>query len=158
MGECMHVVYEYLRPEGIRQDGEEDDVSQLNSLLRQLTTNPVPLDRDRLAEVCGNSLLLVVKVNGVILGMNTLSVLHRPTGNVGVVEDVVVDECLRGAGVGRELVGRLIERAVTGQLVDRIELTCHPGRTRANALYTSLGFERRETNNYTMKLKSQQAR
>jgi ribosomal protein S18 acetylase RimI-like enzyme len=83
--------------------------------------------------------------------MNTLTISYIPTGKVGHLDDVVVDGSLRGHGVGEELVRRIVHRAKSENLADRIELTCKPDREAANKLYRRLGFTQRETNCYIMK-------
>jgi ribosomal protein S18 acetylase RimI-like enzyme len=67
------------------------------------------------------------------------------------IEDVVVDEAMRGRSIGRLLVNSAIEYAKTlggGTLM----LTSRPSREAANALYRSCGFVFKETNNYKMEI------
>ena len=64
----------------------------------------------------------------------------------------VVDEALRGSGLGR----RLVEHAIgycREEGIDTVYLTSNPKRVAANALYQSVGFVRKETNMYKMDLK-----
>ena len=73
------------------------------------------------------------------------------------IEDVVVDEALRGRSIGRLLVEKAVGYAATlgdGTLL----LTSRPSREAANALYRSCGFEFKETNNYTMKITAEKLR
>lgn len=141
------VTYDWVRSE----TAIYRDVMAMNSLLFQLTESPRQLDLDRVKEVAEKSLWLVARNDaGIIKGMNTMTVSHIPTGKVGHLDDVVVDESLRGQGVGEELVKRLLERA-REEGVDRVELTCKPARVAANRLYQRLGFQQRETNCYMKK-------
>lgn len=90
-----------------------------------------------------------------ILGCASLCVFYSPTGTKASIEDVVVSSSARGAHLGRRLLEHLLEYART-QLGDvDIHLTSRPQRVAANALYQSLGFERRETNAYVMKIRTQ---
>jgi len=145
--EVNTVNYEFLAPTTIRAG----DVDAINHLLRQLTDNPVPIVEWQLREVCEKSTLCVARnVEGRIVGMNTLTIRYIPTGKVGLLDDVVVDESARGHQVGRTLVSKLIEHAQSVS-VNRLELTCRPARKAANALYEGLGFQRSETNRWVMK-------
>ena len=67
-----------------------------------------------------------------------------PTGTHCRIEDVVVDERLRGKGVGRKIMERTLS-ALCDAGVAHIELTSHPSRVAARALYRSLGFKPRKT-------------
>ena len=81
------------------------------------------------------------------MGSLTLALFRIPTGVRAWIEDVVVDDAARGAGVGEALVGAAVERAgaVGAKTVD---LTSRPSREAANRLYVRLGFESRTTNVY----------
>lgn len=86
-----------------------------------------------------------------IVGMLTLTQLRIPSGLRVTIEDVVVDETARGAGVGaaltREALRLARERGATS-----VDLTSNPTRVSANRLYQRLGFTRRETNVYRFDL------
>ena len=69
-----------------------------------------------------------------------------------MVEDVIVDGSARGQGVGEALVQRAIELAKE-KGVGTIALTSSPFREAANRLYVKVGFTKRETNAYQLKLK-----
>lgn len=82
-----------------------------------------------------------------IVGMLTLVLYRIPTGLRAVIEDVVVDETARGAGVGSALVGAALEEALRAG-AHGVDLTSRPSREAANRLYLRMGFEERETNVY----------
>lgn len=86
-----------------------------------------------------------------IVGMLTLTQLRIPSGLRVTIEDVVVDQAARGAGVGaaltREALRLARERGATS-----VDLTSNPSRVGANRLYQRLGFTRRETNVYRFDL------
>jgi ribosomal protein S18 acetylase RimI-like enzyme len=85
--------------------------------------------------------------HGRIEGMLTLIVFRIPTGVRAWIEDVVVDETVRGRGVGEGLSQEAVRRAV--ELGARtVELTSRPSREAANRLYQRLGFALRDSNVY----------
>ena len=86
------------------------------------------------------------------MGMLTVGMYASPTGTKAWIEDVVVDESLRGSGLGRRLVNRAIDYC-REEGIDTVYLTSNPKRVAANALYQSVGFVRKETNMYKMDLK-----
>jgi ribosomal protein S18 acetylase RimI-like enzyme len=85
--------------------------------------------------------------NGRIVGLLTLVVFRIPTGVRAWIEDVVVDESVRGRGVGEALSQEAIRQAV-GLGARTVELTSRPSREAANRLYQRLGFARRDSNVY----------
>lgn len=139
---------------------ETDDkyVEAVNRLLGQLSSTPRRFSMASLEAIVNseNSHLLLAEVDGKIAGMLTLSHYLAPTGLKMWIEDVVVDEAMRGRSLGRRLVERAVEYARTlgpGTLM----LTSRPSREAANALYRSCGFSFKETNNYTMKITMEKA-
>ena len=128
-------------------------VDAVNQLLKQLSSTPRVFSRESLKTIVdsGNSHLFLAEVDGRVVGMLTLSHYPAPTGLKMWIEDVVVDEAMRGRSIGRLLVEKAVGYAATlgeGTLM----LTSRPSREAANALYRSCGFEFKETNNYTMKI------
>ena len=84
---------------------------------------------------------------GQIVGTLTLVIFPIPTGIRAWVEDVIVDEEARGAGIGAALTQEALRlaRAAGARTVD---LTSRPSRDAANALYEREGFAQRETHVY----------
>lgn len=122
-------------------------------LIPQLSSSSPPPTREALTSIVGdpNTHLLVAEHDGGIVGSLTLIMFHSPTGVRARIEDVVVAESARGAGLGRRLTDSAIEQArATG--AKAIGLTSRPSREAANGLYQSMGFERRETNVYELRL------
>ena len=104
-------------------------------------------------EMSGTHFFAAVDDDGHIAGCATLCVFGSPTGLKASVEDVVVGSAFRGRGLGRALMEHIIGYA-RSELADvDIHLTSRPHRTAANALYRSMGFERRETNVYLLKVR-----
>ncbi|MHB8437210.1 MAG: GNAT family N-acetyltransferase [Acidimicrobiales bacterium] len=90
--------------------------------------------------------------DGRVVGMLTLVTYRIPTGLHAVIEDVVVDESTRGAGVGAGLVAAALAEAAS-RGARNVDLTSRPGREAANGLYQKMGFARRETNVYRYPLR-----
>jgi ribosomal protein S18 acetylase RimI-like enzyme len=131
---------------------EVDDelVEAFARLIPQLSSSSPPPTRDQLADIVASeaSILFVARdPSGRIIGSLTLAVFRIPTGLLAWIEDVVVDEALRGSGAGAALVQAAQDRAaeVGAKTVD---LTSRPSREAANRLYVRMGFELRTTNVY----------
>ena len=92
-----------------------------------------------------------VAETGEIIGSLTLVLFRIPTGLRARIEDVVVDESARGAGVGKALNLAAVERAAA-EGAKSVDLTSSPVREAANELYLSLGFKQRDTNVYRFEL------
>ncbi len=101
----------------------------------------------------GGTTLFVARLDGVIVGMLTLATFEIPTGVRAWIEDVVVDEAARGAGVAGALVQAAVDRsaALGARTVD---LTSRPDREAAHRLYLRMGFETRQTSVYRKTLEA----
>lgn len=123
-------------------------------LIPQLTqNNPAPTLEDLAALVRDSSSTLMIARDdsGVIIGALTLSIYRVPTGIRSIIEDVIVDESARGQGIGESLMRYAIDLA-REKGAGNISLTSNPMRDAANKLYLRVGFQKRETNAYQMKL------
>ena len=135
----------------VLRDVAAADMPALNRLLGQLSRSAAPLDADAVRQIAtwdGNS-LLVAREAGQIIGMLTLVTFPIPTGLRAWIEDVVVDESVRGQGVGAAL-SREAVRLARAAGARTIDLTSRPSREAANRLYQRLGFQLRETSVYRM--------
>jgi len=123
-------------------------------LVPQLTKNNPPPSFDDLSALVRDpaSMLLVARDGDAILGALTLAVYRVPTGVRSIIEDVIVDESLRGRGIGEALMKRAIELA-RDRGASNISLTSNPMREAANRLYLRMGFRKRETNSYQIILR-----
>ncbi len=132
---------------------DEKALGEINALLLQLSSSGKQIDFSFLEEMVRdpNAVVLAVRENEKIIGMGELAVMHTPTGRRGRIEDVVVDGAYRGKGLGRKLMDALVT-AAKERSVQSIELSSRPSRIEANALYQKIGFEKKETNVYVMKL------
>ena len=133
---------------------DEELYQAFQSLIPQLTNNnPPPSLNDLTAIVQDASSTLLVARNKEqkIVGTLTLAAYRVPSGVRSMIEDVVVDNSARGQGIGEALVKRAIEVA-REKGVQYISLTSSSVREAANRLYMKVGFKKRETNAYQMKL------
>ena len=130
-------------------DISDEDLAGVNRLIPQLSRSEPPLSGDALKQIVSwdGNYLLIARDSDRVVGMLTLVTFPIPTGLRAWIEDVVVDESVRGQGVGAALTEAAVQRAqaVGARTVD---LTSRPTRQAANRLYERLGFELRETNAY----------
>jgi ribosomal protein S18 acetylase RimI-like enzyme len=85
--------------------------------------------------------------NSPIVGMLTLIVYRVPSGVRAHIEDLVVNETMRGRGIGEALV-RYALKVAREAGANGVGLTTNPRREAANRLYNRMGFNRWETNIY----------
>lgn len=90
---------------------------------------------------------------GPIVGMLTLVTFRIPTGVRARVEDVVVDDAVRGRGTATALTQAALEIAAA-RGAHTVDLTSRPSREAANRLYQHLGFQQRQTVVYRFALPS----
>lgn len=123
-------------------------------LIPQLTKAPIPTGDELQKLIDSPSVLILARipdVDGSIVGAGTLGVFRTPSGVHAHVEDIIVDESMRGQGVGEALVRHLLQIAREMGLKG-VSLTCNPRRVAANALYQKMGFKKWETNVYWYEL------
>ena len=121
---------------------DEELVKAFARLVPQLSsTSPIPTDHDlrRLVE-SDSTVLLIARDSGVIVGSLTLVLVRIPTGIRARIEDVVVDEAVRGRGVGALLSEEAISRAAEAG-AKTVDLTSRPDREAANRLYEHLDLD-----------------
>jgi ribosomal protein S18 acetylase RimI-like enzyme len=129
-------------------------VEAFERLTPQLSRSNPPPTSGELAEIASSeaTILLVARDPerqgaDAIVGSLTLALFRIPTGLRAWIEDVVVDDSVRGQGVGEALNRCALEMArLRGART--VDLTSRPSRDAANRLYRRLGFEPRETNVY----------
>jgi ribosomal protein S18 acetylase RimI-like enzyme len=131
---------------------DEELVAAFNRLVPQLSRSaavPTPAAIREIVEAAASTVLIARdgRDHGRIVGLLTLVVFRIPTGVRAWIEDVVVDEAVKGRGVGKALSQEAIRRAV-GAGARTVELTSRPSREAANRLYQHLGFVRRDSNVY----------
>ena len=119
-------------------------------LIPQLSSSSAPTSRADLTTIATSeacALFMARDASGTIVGSLTLAVFPIPTGVRAWIEDVVVDDSARGAGVGEALVAAAVDRA-RSLGAKTVDLTSRPSREAANRLYMRVGFEERTTNVY----------
>ena len=133
----------------------DEIISELARLLPQLSTTTTEVSVRDLQSIIQSPCVVLLLARDTethgIVGTLTLVVFRIPTGIRAWIEDVVVDESERGRGAGE-----LLTRAAITQARERgactLDLTSRPFRQAANRLYQRVGFERRDTNVYRLKL------
>lgn len=126
-------------------------LQSINKLLPQLSALAKPLSKAELKEVIDSNQLILAIEYEKVYGMLSLTTCKLTTGKKALIEDLVVDDSVRGKGIGKMLLNKAIELAKNKEL-RHIDLTSNPFRKEANALYQKLGFEKRETNVYRFHL------
>ncbi len=127
-------------------------LDSVNRLLAQLTDRRT-LDADDLRRIIEDDAahLFLLRADGAVVGMSTLAVYRAPSGAKAWIEDVVVDDAMRGRSLGRMLLDHVVDYARRMSPVT-LMLTSRPSRLAANALYRSVGFELKQTNVYKIRL------
>ena len=123
-------------------------------LMKQLTVRNIVLSEVEYAQMVAspsNRLFLLLCEERVV-GMLTVGMYASPTGAKAWIEDVVVEEELRGSGLGRQLMEEALKFCREKE-VATVYLTSNPKRVAANSLYQRMGFVRKETNMYKLELK-----
>ncbi|MDJ0925656.1 MAG: GNAT family N-acetyltransferase [Acidimicrobiia bacterium] len=130
---------------------DEELVAAFARLTPQLSSSSPAPGADELAAIVASpaTVLFVARDidSGEIVGSLTLALFRIPTGLRAWIEDVVVDESVRGQGVGAALNHAALERA-HAEGARTVDLTSRPSREAANRLYKRLGFVMRDTNVY----------
>lgn len=117
----------------------------ITRLLPQLSSKAATITPDILTK--NDCIIFVAYVGDEIVGSLTLIHYVTPTAKRARIEDVVVDEKYRDAGIGTLLNTAAIESAKKLG-AKTLDLTSQPTREAANHLYQKLGFELRDTNTY----------
>lgn len=127
-------------------------VEAFGRLLPQLSERLANPQCDLLqAVVAGKqSALFAAESAGEIVGLLTLVWYDVPSGRKAWIEDVVVDQAFRGAGVGGLLVEKALEWAAKIG-ADKVMLTSNPSRQAAHRLYRRAGFSEVETTLFAKK-------
>jgi ribosomal protein S18 acetylase RimI-like enzyme len=138
----------------IAAQADDELYEAFQRLVPQLTDNKPPPslnDLTALVRDASSTLMVARDERAEIVGALTLTVYRVPTGIRSIIEDVIVDSSARGQGIGEALLKQAIEIA-REKGAGNISLTCNPMRESANRLYLRMGFKKRETNAYQLKL------
>ena len=133
----------------------ESQVTDILALMGELTSSIVVTPEMLRQSVASptSHFFAIIEDDGHIIGCATLCVFESATGKKASVEDVVVSSQYRGQGLGKLLMQHVIEYAKAELHNVDLHLTSSPHRVAANKLYQQLGFEKRETNAYEMKVR-----
>ena len=131
----------------------EEYVRGIDGLMRELSaTAEATVERVRMVIESSNMhQYAAFDEDSRMVGCATLCVCTTPEMVNGFVEAVVVTAACRGQHFGRKLMERVIDDA-RQYGVQHLHLTSNPKRVEANGLYQAMGFQRKETNVYEMKL------
>jgi len=137
------------------QRATKTTLKDLNALLSQLSQDPAKHNGTlaELRDIVRNkrAVMIVAQEGKRIVGVGSLYTILNLGRKRGEVEDVVVDSAYRGQGLGEKIMRALIRSARKQRLVS-LHLTSRSARVAANKLYQKLGFVRKETNVYRLKL------
>ncbi len=128
----------------------EDVAGALSGLLKQLTSRDHSIRVDNLRDIVHSQscrLLAAYTPEQDIVGMVTVVFFRTPSAARCRIEDLVVDESMRRRGVAAALLTEAegLAREFGARTID---LTSHPTRAAANALYRKRGYDLRDTNVY----------
>jgi ribosomal protein S18 acetylase RimI-like enzyme len=131
------------------QEANEELREAIERLLPQLNEARTPPTLEQLSQTVREQTVFVAREeeSGQIIGTLTLVLYRVASGLKGRIEDVIVDEAVRGQGVGEALAREGMARASDARVL-MLELTSMPYRETANRLYKRLGFVRKPTNVY----------
>lgn len=132
-----------------REEISETIEKQVKKLFNQLNSNLKQRSLKEVLEVSNNLVFAIYKEDGQVLGMATMATYKAISGHKGMIEDVVVDNGQRGKGLGRKLMERLLKEAKKMEL-DEILLFSGHHRAAAIKLYTSLGFQLKDSGLYRL--------
>ncbi|HUG33743.1 MAG TPA: GNAT family N-acetyltransferase [Anaerolineales bacterium] len=129
----------------------------IQSLIPQLGPNKIVPARKEIESLIQSesSILLVARLPGSddpIAGILTLAIYRVPTGIRSIVEDVIVDEKYRRRGIAEALLKHAVEVAREAG-AGNVSLSANPSREAAHRLYKKLGFSRRDSYFYILRLK-----
>lgn len=123
------------------------DATAIARLLTQLgyptTTDEARIRLDAIADAAPMDRVIVAELDGRVVAVMTLHLvpeLHRARPN-GRVTALVVDEAVRGRGVGRKMMEEA-ERIFRADGAGILELTSNMRRADAHRFYEKLGYQR----------------
>ena len=128
----------------------DEESRQIASLVAQLSSKEVIPSYFNAVAQAPHTQLFAARLDEQIVGVLVLAHYPTLTGRKAWIEDVVVDNAKRGAGIGRALVERAIAEAQACGAAT-IDLTSNPSREAAHRLYRACGFEERATTPFRLK-------
>ncbi|MCU1644029.1 MAG: putative acetyltransferase [Nocardia sp.] len=154
-GKALEVSPEQDRSVVVTQTREAtDDLWQaLTDLLPQLSTSAPTLTRGHLDALLAtpSTNMLAARLDSTIVGVTILVIYPLMSGVRARIEDVVVNQSVRGCGIGEALTRAAIELA-RAHHARTVDLTCTPSRSAARKMYARCGFQPRDTTNYRLSI------
>lgn len=131
------------------QNAAVDDFNGVFALLKQLWPN-LELDYEKLKKVYSTGInsnvqkLIVGRIGDQIIGFCSLTIKNNlwQAGNLGHVDELVIDHTHRGKGFGKQMIQSITEIAIQNKC-KRIELDTAFHRKSAHRFYESIGYENR---------------
>ena len=129
------------------------DLETINFLASQLGSNSQPLNKTELKQLLSskttNILVARTSKKGKIVAMITVVTYRIPYVKKAYLDDFIVDDSLRGHGLGSKLLEKSLSLAKK-MGAKNIDLTSNPSRKKAIKLYEKFGFKKRDTNIYRL--------
>ena len=127
----------------IRPAMEKDHAAALHLML-QLSSHPFTKEQFRECYLyhLNHHTVLICEQAGVVCGLGVLSI-HYPlhfSGKCAEIDNLIVDETVRGQGVGKELLSAMEQIAIAHGCV-RLEVSSGRWRKDAHRFYQREGFE-----------------
>ena len=127
-------------------------MQRINELLNELSSGSPEVSLQSIGHFFEQGGRMVVVTGGDnVVALATLVTITKVNGVTGRIEHVVVANEHRGKGLSYEMMLDLIAIAQK-QKLRYLDLTTEPKRIEANGLYQKLGFVKRDTNPYRLKL------
>lgn len=129
------------------REGHESDLPEILRLYRQLNPDDPEISLERARDLWnatpGLVRYFVAATPGGLVGSCNVSILPNLTRGgrpFAVIENVVVDDKFRRAGIGRTIMDRAVEFARSRNCY-KVVLTSSRKRTEAHRFYESIGFD-----------------
>lgn len=133
-------------------DLSEDLQNQVTELVKQLLPDRRLIELNKLLDGKNEITIAYCTENEKIVGIACMCSYQVISGNRGWIEDVVVDEKVRGTGIGKKLIEKLLSVAESMELSEVLLFTADH-RVAAINLYKKLGFKQKNSNLYILQLK-----
>ncbi|WP_422082354.1 GNAT family N-acetyltransferase [Ulvibacterium sp.] len=125
--------------------------NRIRVLFKQLNALRVPLSLKTILDPGNPVIITCCTLENQIVGVAVMAEYSVISGRKGWIEDVVVDEAHRGKGIGRKLMEFLIAQGRQKGISEILLFTGYH-RKPAHQLYQNLGFRKKESQIYTLKL------
>ena len=135
----------------VKRDLNPSLQKEVSDLFRQLGGNMRQVDLKEILDENNRVTFACCRDGDRIIGMALMCQYKVISGTKGWIEDVVVDTEFRGRGIGRELMNKLLDEAKKKNLSELL-LFSADHRKAAIGLYSDLGFKRKDSGLYTLKM------